>query len=77
MVAAVLADPDKEDNGTSSALSPRAEWSNEECRPVAGVRLPIEGEYRDFWELPYARSFTEDSARPPAFWNFNGGRLVT
>lgn len=53
MISAVLAEPDKEDHREIiSALSDCGMVHKGELT-VSGVRLPMEGEYRDFWELPY------------------------
>ncbi len=53
MVEAVLADPEKDGY-------PEIIQALEDClfiengqQKIAAVRLPMEGEYRDFWELPY------------------------
>lgn len=71
MVSAVVADPDKEDNRDIISALAACGMVERGMQVVAGVRLPMEGEYRDFWELPYARFFTVDCP-PPALWNFDG-----
>ena len=53
MVSAVLADRDKEDFGEIISALNACGIVEKGKQAVAGVRLPMEGEYRDFWELPY------------------------
>src|SRR4051812_44096605 len=53
MVEAVLADPEKDGYAeVIQALEGCLFIENGEQK-IAAVRLPMEGEYRDFWELPY------------------------
>jgi hypothetical protein len=61
--------------GASSALSPRAEWSNEECRPLWEFASDGRG-IPGLLEFPYARFFTVDSP-PPALWKFEGAVSYT
>lgn len=53
MVSAVLADPDKQDYREIIGALAACGMVERGIQAVAGVRLPMEGEYRDFWELPY------------------------
>jgi hypothetical protein len=53
MVDIVLADKDKEDYREIIKALEVCGVVESGCPIVAAVRLPMEGEYRDFWELPY------------------------
>jgi hypothetical protein len=53
MVDAVLAEREKEDHGEIIKALVACGVIDRGHQRVAGVRLPMEGEYRDFWELPY------------------------
>lgn len=53
MVEAVLAEREKEGYGEIIKALEACGVVERGQQIVAGVRLPMEGEYRDFWELPY------------------------
>lgn len=53
MVEAVLADPDKEGYADIIQALNVCGFVEKGKQTIAAVRLPMEGEYRDFWELPY------------------------
>jgi len=53
MVDAVLAEPDKEEHREIIAALSSCGIVEKGHHAIAAVRLPLEGEYRDFWELPY------------------------
>ncbi|MCX7318730.1 MAG: hypothetical protein NT113_04265 [Hyphomicrobiales bacterium] len=53
MVSAVLAEREKGDYGEIIAALDACGIVTKGVQTIAGVRLPMEGEYRDFWELPY------------------------
>lgn len=53
MVRAVLAEREKEDHGEIIRALQACGVVEGGRQVVAAVRLPMEGEYRDFWELPY------------------------
>ena len=56
MVATVLAEREKEDHGEIINALEACGMVERGVQVVAAVRLPMEGEYRDFWELPYDAS---------------------
>jgi hypothetical protein len=53
MVATVLAEREKEGHGEIINALEACGIVEKGVQVVAAVRLPMEGEYRDFWELPY------------------------
>lgn len=53
MVETVLAEREKEDHGEIIKALEACGVVEKGRQTVAAVRLPMEGEYRDFWELPY------------------------
>jgi hypothetical protein len=53
MVEAVLADPEKEGYADIIQALEVCQFVEKGKQKIAAVRLPMEGEYRDFWELPY------------------------
>jgi len=53
MVETVLAERQKEDHGDIIKALEACGIVEKGRMVVAAVRLPMEGEYRDFWELPY------------------------
>ena len=53
MVEAVLADPDKDGYAEIIQALEGCQFVENGQQRIAAVRLPMEGEYRDFWELPY------------------------
>ena len=53
MVETVLAEREKEDHGEIVKALEACGVVEKGLQRIAGVRLPMEGEYRDFWELPY------------------------
>lgn len=53
MVATVIAEREKEDHGEIIKALEACGVVEKGVQKVAAVRLPMEGEYRDFWELPY------------------------
>ena len=53
MVATVIAEREKEDHGEIIKALEACGVVDKGVQVVAAVRLPMEGEYRDFWELPY------------------------
>jgi hypothetical protein len=56
MVGTVLAEHDKEGHRDIIAALEACGIVEKGRQAVAAVRLPMEGEYRDFWELPYTES---------------------
>lgn len=56
MVDAVLAEREKEDHGEIVKALTKCGVVERRKQVVAAVRLPMEGEYRDFWELPYSEN---------------------
>jgi hypothetical protein len=56
MVATVIAEREKEDHGEIINALESCGIIKKGIQVVAAVRLPMEGEYRDFWELPYDAS---------------------
>lgn len=56
MVATVIAEREKEDHGEIIRALEACGVVEKGVQTVAAVRLPMEGEYRDFWELPYDES---------------------
>ena len=53
MVQAVLADPGKDGYADIIQALEACKFVEKGKQKIAAVRLPMEGEYRDFWELPY------------------------
>jgi hypothetical protein len=53
MVETVLAEREKEDHGDIIRALEACGVVEKGRQVVAAIRLPMEGEYRDFWELPY------------------------
>lgn len=53
MVEAVLADPEKDGYPEIIQALEGCQFIENGQQKIAAVRLPMEGEYRDFWELPY------------------------
>ena len=54
LVEAVLRDQSSESSRILAAALEACGFTDDRSRPtVAAVRLPMESEYRDFWELPY------------------------
>jgi hypothetical protein len=53
VVEAVLADPQKEGYAEIIEALDACNFVENGQQKIAAVRLPMEGEYRDFWELPY------------------------
>ena len=53
MVEAVLADPEKDGYSDIIQALEACQFIQKGQQKIAAVRLPLEGEYRDFWELPY------------------------
>lgn len=56
MVASVLAEREKEDYGDIALALEVCGIVVRGKQVIAATRLPLEGEYRDFWELPYSES---------------------
>ena len=64
MVEAILKDLSNPTNRTLAAALAKAGFLESEVPRVAAVRVPMESEYREFWELPY-----EPAVRTKlAFW---------
>src|SRR5437762_13389655 len=53
LVEAILRDRSSNNNKVLSAALAQSGFIAEDRPLVSGVRLPMEAEYRDFWELPY------------------------
>lgn len=53
MVEAIVRDQSSENNRTLAAALSKSGFVDNLIPQVAAVRLPMESEYRDFWELPY------------------------
>jgi len=53
MVEAILKDPTNDTNRNLAAALAEAGFLENGIPRVAAVRVPMESEYRDFWELPY------------------------
>ncbi|MGY3484785.1 DNA helicase HerA-like ATPase [Bradyrhizobium sp. USDA 4011] len=53
MVEAVLSDPEKDGYSDIIQALEACQFIQKGQQKIAAVRLPLEGEYRDFWELPY------------------------
>lgn len=53
MVEAILKDPTNPTNRTLAAALAEAGFLQAAIPQVAAVRVPMESEYREFWELPY------------------------
>src|SRR3546814_1877734 len=53
MVEAILRDPTNPTNRELASALEAAGFLEDGKPHVAAVRLPMESEYRDFWELPY------------------------
>src|SRR3546814_17529186 len=53
MVGAILRDPTNPTNRELASALEAAGFLEDGKHHVAAVRLPMESEYRDFWELPY------------------------
>jgi hypothetical protein len=53
LVESVLRDQNNENNRLLARAFAASGFSAEEEPTVAAVRIPMESEYRDFWELPY------------------------
>src|SRR3546814_12570515 len=64
MVETILKDETNPANRTLADAPAQAGFLKDGQPNVAAVRVPMESEYRDFWELPY-----EPIVKPkPAFW---------
>ncbi|WP_017996751.1 hypothetical protein [Rhizobium leguminosarum] len=53
LIEAILQDQSSQGNRTLAAALAAAKFSDGEKPLVAAIRLPMESEYREFWELPY------------------------
>src|SRR5258708_25170319 len=53
LVERVLRDQNKENNRVLARAFAACGFAADEVPTVAAVRIPMESEYRDFWELPY------------------------
>jgi len=53
LVEAVLRDQSSANNRELAAALTRSGFIEEDRPAIAAVRLPMEAEYRDYWELPY------------------------
>ncbi|WP_029874739.1 hypothetical protein [Rhizobium leguminosarum] len=53
LIEAILQDQSRETNRTLAAALTAAKFSDGEKPLVAAIRIPMESEYREFWELPY------------------------
>ncbi len=56
LVEAILSDQSSQENKTLAAALTATGFSDGERPLIAAVRVPMESEYRDFWELPYEES---------------------
>lgn len=56
LVEAILLDQSTEWNRSLAAALSKAEFVDDLAPRVAAVRIPMESEYRDYWELPYEDS---------------------
>ncbi|WP_108517019.1 hypothetical protein [Bradyrhizobium algeriense] len=53
LIESILRDQSSENNRSLASVLARCGFTHDERPRVAGVRIPMESEYRDFWELPY------------------------
>ncbi len=53
LIEAILQDQSNQGNRTLAAALAAARFSDGDKPLVAAIRLPMESEYREFWELPY------------------------
>src|SRR6202043_298881 len=53
LVESVLRDQNNENNRLLARAFAACGFAADEVPTVAAVRIPMESEYRDFWELPY------------------------
>lgn len=53
LIESILRDQSSENNRSLASVLARCGFTHDERPRVAAVRIPMESEYRDFWELPY------------------------
>lgn len=53
LVESILRDQSSENNRSLASVLARCGFTENERPKIAAVRIPMESEYRDFWELPY------------------------
>jgi len=53
LVESILRDQSNENNRSLASALAACGFTHEEAPKIAAVRIPMESEYRDFWELPY------------------------
>lgn len=53
LVESILRDQSSENNRSLASVLASCGFTEDERPRIAGVRIPMESEYRDFWELPY------------------------
>lgn len=53
LIESILRDQSSENNRSLASVLARCGFTHDERPSVAAVRIPMESEYRDFWELPY------------------------
>ncbi|MGE0023504.1 MAG: hypothetical protein AB7S70_07730 [Hyphomicrobium sp.] len=56
LVETILRDQSSQNNRALAAVLTSAGFSDGEVPLVAAVRIPMESEYRDYWELPFEES---------------------
>jgi hypothetical protein len=53
LIESILRDQSSESNRTLASALTASGFTHGEVPLIAAVRIPMESEYRDFWELPY------------------------
>lgn len=53
LIESILRDQSSENNRSLASVLARCGFTRDERPIIAAVRIPMESEYRDFWELPY------------------------